>query len=496
MKPNFTLKKIYLFSGIRKKIIASFVVIFLLVLPLLAVQSLTSIRQASEYRAMIDNMVTAGRLNTTVKTEIEPIVWDIVAGKSRFETSGIRDLTSTIRSQMDAMRLDPYSRNNRTLLDVVLRTMTTLERYIDKLEGQIAERRPVSENEATLEEIRGVTNLIVDLMQDFIGKQMNEISILNERIGERNRRSFIAETLFILLVLTICFFAVWAISGSISRPIEKLRWMASRIAQGDFHARITLKPDGELSELADSMNSMAKQIEILLLKSVEEERNLKISEMKTLQAQVTPHFLYNTLDAIIWAAESDRSKDVIKLVTALSSFFRISLSHGVDFIPLRNEIAHVENYLIIQQMRYSDILEYSIKTDPELLDEVVLKLLFQPLVENAIYHGVRKARRRGSVEVEAVRHPSGIACRVSDTGVGMTKERLQEVRNRMKEGPGDSRRAPGGFGLFNVHRRLELYYNMESGLSIESDPSAGTTVSFVLPKAVNRGKEGDLLGRT
>jgi two-component system sensor histidine kinase YesM len=487
MKLPFALEKAVLFSGIRKKIVASFVVVFLLILPLLVTQTLTGIRQASEYRAMIDNMVMAGRLNTTVKTEIEPIVWDIVAGKSKFETSGIRSLTSHIRSQMDAIRLDHYSRNNRTLLDVVLRTMTTLERYIDELERQTAERRPVSENEATLEEIRGVANLIADLMQDFIGKQMNEISVLNERIGKRNRNGLVADMLLLLLVLTIGFFAAWGISGSISRPIEKLRRMASQIAQGNFHARIALEPDGELSELADSMNSMAKQIEILLLKSVEEERNLKISEMKTLQAQITPHFLYNTLDAIIWAAESNRSKDVIKLVTALSTFFRISLSHGVDFIPLRNEVAHVENYLIIQQMRYSDILEYSIKTDPELLDEVVLKLLLQPLVENALYHGVRKLRRRGRVEVEAVRLPAGIACRVSDTGVGMTEERLEEVRKLMKEGPKNARNsretAGGGFGLFNVNRRLELYYNMESGLSIESGPSAGTTVSFVLPKA-------------
>jgi two-component system sensor histidine kinase YesM len=494
MKLPFSLEKIDLFSGIRKKIIASFVVIFLLILPLLVTQTLTSIRQASEYRAMIDNMVMAGRINTTVKTEIEPVVWDIVAGKSKFETSGIRQLTSHIRSQMDTLRLDYYSKNNRTLLEVVLRTMTTLERYIDKLERQIADRRPVAENEAILEEIRGTANLIVDLMQDFIGKQMDEISILNEKIGERNRSGFIADMLLLSLVLTIGFFAAWGISGSISRPIEKLRWMASQIAQGNFHARTALEPDGELSELADSMNSMAKQIEILLLKSVEEERNLKISEMKALQAQITPHFLYNTLDAIIWAAESNRSRDVIKLVTALSSFFRISLSHGVDFIPLRNEVAHIENYLIIQQMRYSDILEYSIKVDPELLDDVVLKLLLQPLVENAIYHGVRKMRRRGLVEVEAARHPAGIACRVSDTGVGMTKERLEGVRALMKEGPSGSRETTnGGFGLFNVNRRLELYYNMESGLSIESGISDGTTVSFVLPKALRsegRGSAG------
>ncbi|MDR1873981.1 MAG: sensor histidine kinase [Synergistaceae bacterium] len=484
----------FLPAGIRGKIIVSYVAIFLLILPLLVAQSVTGIRQANEYRAILDNLGRASRLNTTIQTEIEPIVWDIVAGKIRFATSGLQGLMADIRRQMDGLRLDHYSRNNRTLMDVVLRTTSTLENYMDRLERQVAERRPVAENEATLEEIRGVVSLIADLMQNFMTKQMNEFSIINERIGERNNRNFIVGAPLFLMVVSIGFFTVWAISGSISRPIGELRRMASTIAQGDFHSRIALKEDGELSELADSMNSMAGQIELLLQKSIEEERSLKMSEMKSLQAQITPHFLYNTLDAIIWAAESNRSADVIKLVTALSSFFRITLSHGVDFIPLREEVRHVENYLIIQQMRYNDILEYTIDVDGAISDEAVLKFLLQPLVENAIYHGIRNMRERGRIVVSAGRHADGIAFRVSDTGIGMTGERLEQVRRRIKTGPNaesrrDETQRGAGFGLFNVNRRLELYYSPESGLLIESAPGAGTTVSFVLPKMPERGAE-------
>ncbi|MDR1885399.1 MAG: sensor histidine kinase [Synergistaceae bacterium] len=479
------------FSGIRKKIIASFIAIFLLILPLIINQSLTGIRQANEYRAIIDNIGRASSLNMKLRTEIEPIVWDIVAGKSRFESSGIADLMEGIRDDMDALRLDYYSRNNRTTMDVVLRTMTTLESYIKKLELQVMYDRPVAEHEATLEEIRSVTNLMTDLMQNFIGKQMNEVSMLNERISERNVKIFFADMLLLAAALVIGFFTVWAISGSISRPIEKLRRMASKIAGGDFHSRVSMRKDGELSELADSMNSMARQIELLIQKSIEEERNLKISEMKTLQAQITPHFLYNTLDAIIWAAESNRSRDVIKLVSALSSFFRITLSHGVDFIPLRDEIQHVENYLIIQQMRYSDILKYEIDSDPEIYDDTVLKLLLQPLVENAIYHGIRQKRGgRGLVTVSARACPRGISFRVSDTGVGMTEDHAERVRRVMRDGPGDGAdRDKAGFGLFNVNRRLELYYGRESGLEIESGDS-GTAVSFVLPRSVPSSVQG------
>ena len=477
--------KISRLSGIRKKIIASYIAIFVLMTPLVISQSVTGIRQADEYRAIIDNIGRANSLNTTLKTEIEPIMWDIVAGKSKFETSGARALMDGIKLRMTELRDDYHSRNNRTMMDVVLRTMTTMERYIDKLERQLIYGHPVAEHESTLEEIRAVANLMTDLMQNFISRQLDEVSALNERISARNRQVFILDVALLAIVVTFGFFAVWAISGSISRPIEKLRRMASRIAGGDFHSRVSMKRDGELSELADSMNSMARQIELLIQRSIEEERNLKISEMKTLQAQITPHFLYNTLDAIIWAAESNRSGDVIKLVTALSSFFRITLSHGVDFIPLRNEIQHVENYLIIQQMRYSDILQYAIDTDGEVLDSVVLKLLLQPLVENAIYHGIRKKRGgRGLVSVSAKDGRDCISFRVSDTGVGMMPETLANTRALMREGPGDTGdgERKSGYGLFNVNRRLELYYGPECGLSVESG-SGGTTVSFRLPKS-------------
>ncbi|MCL2684684.1 MAG: sensor histidine kinase, partial [Synergistaceae bacterium] len=372
-------------------------------------------------------------------------------------------------------------RNNRTMMDVVLRTVSTLENYINKLELQVMYGRPVAEREGTLEEIRAVTNLITDLMQNFISRQVDEVSTLNERISHRNRAIFILDILLLAVIVVIGFFAVLAISGSISRPIEQLRSMASRIAGGDFHSRVIMKPDGELSELADSMNSMAKHIELLIQHSIEEERNLKISEMKTLQAQITPHFLYNTLDAIIWAAESNRSADVIRLVTALSSFFRITLSHGVDFIPLREEIQHVENYLIIQQMRYNDILRYEIEADPEIQDDVVLKLLLQPLVENALYHGLRPKRGRGLITVSAKAVNDGMTFRVSDTGVGMTPEHLESVCAAMRgDVPPDDGRS--GFGLFNVNRRLELYYGAECGLCIESG-RGGSTVSFRLSKS-------------
>ena len=459
---------------------ASFVVIFLLMLLPLIMQGITGMNQAVEYRAILNNMDKANQLNRLVKTKIEPVVWDIVAGKVRFEKSDLGVLMTDIRFRMNEIRRSRYTQNNRVIMDVVLRTMSTLEDYVKKLEGQIVQKRPVSENEAVLEEIRGVVTLIADLMQDFIGKQLNEAAVLNEQISSRSTRHFILNIFLVFLVVVLSFFAMWAISGSITQPIEKLRSMAAKVAKGDFHSRVSLSNVDELDELAESLNAMAEQIEILLAKSIEEERSLKISEMQTLQTQITPHFLYNTLDAIIWAAESNKSKDVIKLVTSLSSFFRITLSHGGDFIPLRDEIRHVENYLIIQQMRYHDILEYEITVDgKDILDTEVLKLLLQPLVENAIYHGIKNTRGRGKVHIDVKKNAGGIRFCISDTGLGITPEKLELLRRQIRHGG-------VGYGLFNVNRRLELCYGLQSALSIASEYTKGTQVFFVLPDTGSR----------
>ena len=220
-----------------------------------------------------------------------------------------------------------------------------------------------------------------------------------------------------------------------------------------------------------------------------EQENLKKAELRTLQAQINPHFLYNTLDTIVWQAESGKNDEVVVMTKALSDFFRSSLSSGEDWVTVEQELRHLNGYLSIQKARYRDILNYEVEADPSMNGYMILKLLLQPLVENALYHGIKYKRGGGVIRVHGMLQDGMLLFVVQDTGCGMTPERLEEIREAMRLGI-QMRRGPnepepgGGFGLYNVDQRIRLYYSLDTGLHIESGPS-GTTVSFRVPALKN-----------
>ena len=462
-------------NSIIGKIIILFIMMFLLLLTPVVVQSYNSFQQAQSYREVIDNIIYANQLNLDVSERIDPIVWNIVAGKVRFENSGIMPLIADIRSKMISIRNNTGSVENRAIMDISLRMLAVLEDYLAKLRAQIDERYPVEENEKLLEEIRVCVAGINDLLLEFSYQQANEVSVINQTMSRQSSRYFMINIALTFITVAVGIFAFWYISRSLMNPIEKLLAMSNRISEGDFSARTELTTSDEFNDLAAAMNTMSEKTELLLEKGIEEQKQIQMMEHKVLQAQITPHFLYNTLDAIIWAAEADRKSDVVTLVSSLSSFFRISLSHGIDFIPISDEIEHVRNYLIIQQIRYSDVLSYEIIVDGDIPDKKILKLLLQPLVENSLYHGIKNTRDRGKITVSIKNEGGKIRFTVADNGIGMTQDRLEALRHDVNCGSGEK-----GYGLFNVNRRLKLYYGLKEGIEIKSEYKKGTEVSFVL----------------
>ena len=199
---------------------------------------------------------------------------------------------------------------------------------------------------------------------------------------------FIVWMMALLLAITFVFamLAQRSLSRTIRTPIATLERFAGAIAEGDLQARVESPEVVELRGLTESLNVMAGKLQRLIDENRREQENLKRSELRTLQAQIAPHFLYNTLDAIVWLAEAQRTDEVIHITRALSDFFRISLSQGRDWIPLSDEVKHLQGYLTIQKIRYRDILDYEIDIPREFYNDQILKLLLQPLVENAIYH--------------------------------------------------------------------------------------------------------------
>ena len=203
--------------------------------------------------------------------------------------------------------------------------------------------------------------------------------------------------------------------------------------------------------------------------------------MKALQAQITPHFLYNTLDSIIWLAEGEQYDQVISVARNFSSFFRRSLSRGKEWVSVGEEFEHVINYLTIQKIRYRDILDYSIDYDEKMADQPMLKLLLQPLVENALYHGIKNKRGRGKLSVRGWREQGYLCFQVEDDGIGLTPERLADI-NKQIDGRLDSSKLSDVYGLYNVNKRLALYYNFKTRLEISSRYRQGTSVFFKLPE--------------
>ena len=213
--------------------------------------------------------------------------------------------------------------------------------------------------------------------------------------------------------------------------------------------------------------------------------------MKALQAQITPHFLYNTFDTIVWLAEEEKTDEVVRITKAFSDFLRISLSRGHEWITIGQELDHIKNYLTIQKIRYADILNYKIEADESLLNQKMIKLVLQPLVENAIYHGIKNKRGRGELSVSVKYADEGrkkIRFSVKDNGAGFTPERLAEVR--LELALTISEKLNSVYGLYNVNKKLKLYYGEETeGLVIESEAGRGSEISFVVPCEFETGGE-------
>ena len=303
--------------------------------------------------------------------------------------------------------------------------------------------------------------------------------------------------LSVIVAITLYFYLTYRMT----RPIQILKNKMRQAASGYLEAKVNIDGTDEIADLGRSFNIMLEQIKQLLDRIIEEQKQIKLAELRTLQAQINPHFLYNTLDSIVWMAEARKYDQVIRLVEALSNFFRISLSKGRDVISIGEEIEHIRNYLIIQQMRYRDLLDYEIQVDPGILDSQVLKMTLQPLVENALYHGIKNKRGMGRIEIRGWRNGQRVIClEVTDNGIGMTPKRLEEVRRslsaviQIQSGNPDVPQ-PRGFGLRNVHQRIRLYYGEPYGLQIESSYMKGTSVLLQIPESEKgEGHEKNLPG--
>ena len=429
-----------------------------------------------QYSASVANINTATELQKTVQSQITEEIWDIIAGKKNFNDGSQYQLIDRI--ERDLGQLD--SRNKEAIQYIVAarRANGTLKNYVDQVGEQIADKSSVAYNEGVYREIVGVADLMYKMLEQYIHEEIGMIAIRSRNI----RLAVIVICLLAIVlfgvVMTFAIIAYRRVQKTIHAPILNLEEMTARIASGDLQARAQSMEIEEVESLTRSLNVMAKRLQELIDERISVQQDLQKSEMRTLQAQITPHFVYNTFETIVWLAEKQRTREVVDITMAFTNFFRISLSQGQDFITVENEEQHVRNYLTIQTVRYENIMNYEIEIDKDLKDYFMLKLLLQPLVENAIYHGLKKKRSRGRILIRGQKNDDEtMTFTVCDDGLGMTPERLQKVCKRLEPG---SMADEVGFGMFNVNQRIQLYYGGE-GLRISSEYKRGTQVSFTLP---------------
>lgn len=285
----------------------------------------------------------------------------------------------------------------------------------------------------------------------------------------------------ILFAITLYYF----LSARLIRPIRQLKETMRLAASGDLDVKVLNEGTDEIADLGLSFNIMLKKIKMLLEKSIEEQEQLKKAELRTMQEQINPHFLYNTLDTIVWMAEAKKSEGVIDVTKALSHFFRLTLSKGKDWVTLQDEIEHIRNYMMIQQMRYRDILDFEFVINDDILPYKILKLSLQPLVENAIYHGIKNKRGKGIIRIMAdFEHTGDIVIHIHDNGIGISPEKLANLQSKFtskRYEPVNTSDQEDGFGLSNVHQRIRLHYGEPYGLYIHSWYGSGTHVSLTIP---------------
>lgn len=289
--------------------------------------------------------------------------------------------------------------------------------------------------------------------------------LLNEMVMDRT-----LITAIIVLCIVICVGIAAVFSLKVLRPLKQLRLMMENVRKEDFDTQIQIEGHDEISLLGKSFNKMSSRLKELIEQVYSVQLKRKEAELKALQAQVNPHFLYNTLDTIYWVSRMEQAFETSKLVEALSKLFRLSLNSGDEITTVKNEVDHLRHYITIQEKRYEDRIRFTIETDEALHEYRTIKLLLQPIVENSIYHGIEKNRGKGQIDVRVYADNDALVFEVTDNGAGVD---LEEVNGLLQRTMDDNR----GFAIKNVHDRIQLYFNADFGIAFMHNPSGqGTTV--------------------
>ena len=388
------------------------------------------------YKDMLSSVVAASEFSLDFKEDFDYETYLLIVGNVTWDDSNLPTMLNDANKVVEGLKDYTDNHDNQKRLASAEKYLSNLETYTDRIKENLEYGNKYEANITIWEnDVQIVTALLQETINEYIYYENKQL-----QVTEAENRAMFARTLEVSIVIfAVILVAIVLIS------LWMPRW------------------------ITDPIEEQVK----------EEQKQLRKAEFELLQAQINPHFLYNTLDAIVWSAEAGNQKQVVSMVGSLSEFFRASLNKGKEIVTIREELQHVTSYLEIQQVRYQDILTYEINVARDIFDYSIPKITIQPLVENALYHGIKNRRGGGKITITGMESKDELIIQVSDDGAGMDEKRLEEVRRGIVRNEADNTVI---YGLYNVNQRIRLNFGDEYGLTIGSVLGKGTNVVIHLPK--------------
>ena len=475
-------------SRIRARIISY---VWVCVLPLATLVVIALFRLYTyhrEYDQLVSNITGTNTYNMSFKENMDETMYRIIIGSANWTDSeeklkgdNPKNLIHGASDYFSSLRGRATEENVRSDLEQLVRLLSILEERVDDILQNVEEGGHYDENMEMLDmNIRTLTSLIQEDIQKYIYDEATNMEQLRRDVSASLVSTIRALVIVLVLILVFVYYMSHRLSRRVTEPVTELCNMTERFAGGDFTVSYHPGSKDEMETLAESFNSMVSEVKMLVEDIHREQENARDAELRLLQEQINPHFLYNTLDAIMWMTEAGENSEAIRMLESLSNFFRISLSKGEREISIKNETEHVKSYLDIQRYRYQDILDFKLDFAEDILDYKIQKLTLQPIVENALYHGIKNKRGRGMICVTGRAEGEDIVFTVEDNGIGMTEEELARLNGLISGEIHDAEQR--GFGMANVEQRLQMQYGRAYGMRVKSVYGEGTTVTVRIPK--------------
>lgn len=423
------------------------------------------------YASVSGNIVKVSGFNQKFKQEIDEQMYFYVTGYS--SEIPWEDVESA-RALAEDLLKNTSNTDGR-------KAMTSVLSLCDKLNGYMHDIENESSYDERMDQLKKniyiTTDLIEDYMYSYLYYEAGEMASIQKQIDFWLTIEVVFVVLVMAIVVPIVLRRAFRLSKSITDPIVAMNSRVEEIGSGDLSPHTPVETDDtSMALLSSGIEDMAARLDKQIELNRQEQIKLRDIELSLIQAQINPHFLYNTLDAIVWLIEIGKNEQAEQMVTSLSSYFRSFLSDGKDIVTVAEEKQHIQSYLEIQQVRYRDIMEYEIDIDSSIQNTKLPKMTLQPLVENAIYHGLKPKRGKGKITVTGTREGDKILLRVTDTGLGMNEEELESLRSRISMEDSTS------FGLTSSYKRLKILYGDDCKFVIDSKSQEGTSISIEIPR--------------